>query len=216
MAAAYGPQYGAAVLRPLAEQLCSSFDLATATAVADIGCDGGTLSLALAARLPPGARLHVTSGGAAPLPDASCDRVGSLLSAGFLPGTFDEAERIAGVGALLAVVTWGDDPPAHEAVLHALLSRATGHSSPFLEQVLAVPRPAGWSEAALRDVVRFDGPGECWAAMVEERPLAGELHALPGAARAEVRRDYERALRPYEAADGTLRIPVAARLLSRR
>jgi hypothetical protein len=55
-----------------------------------------------------------------------------------------------------------------------------------------------------------------WAAMVLERPLATELAAAPPSLLKAVRDTCERALQPWIAADGTMRIPVTATMIRRR
>jgi SAM-dependent methyltransferase len=151
-----------------------------------------------------------------PLEDASYDRVGSLCTFGFWSGTslLDEAMRITRPLGGAAVLTWDpDDPPAHERALVDALRNVAGIDSRFLRECLAAPETGhrgGWHIAHLRDVVRFDGIAQYWAAMVLERPRLTELGGASEQTVGAMRRACEVALQEYIAADGTIRIPVTA------
>ena len=80
----------------------------------------------------------------------------------------------------------------------------------------AVDEREGWDIAQLRDVVRFDGIVQYWAAMVLERPALTDLDGASEQTVRAVRSGCEAALRPYIAADGTMRIPVTATLWRRK
>jgi hypothetical protein len=157
-----------------------------------------------------------------PVAGASCDRVASLCTLGFWRGTslLVEAERITRNTGTAALLTWDPaHPPAHEGSLVDALLDEVGVHSRFMEQCLATPalaERAHWERTTLRDVVRFDGIAHYWAAMVVERPVAVELAHQPDVALRAVRVACERALQPFTAADGTMRIPVVATLLCRR
>ena len=153
---------------------------------------------------------------------ASCDRVASLCTAGFWPGAslVAEAERMTRSDGIAAVLTWDPaSPPAHEDALVDALRDEAGIHSRFLEQCLqtaGVAERLDWDRSSIRDVVRFDGIAHYWAAMVVERPVAAELAHESDAALGAVRAACERALQPFTAVDGTMRIPVTAILLRRR
>jgi SAM-dependent methyltransferase len=129
----------------------------------------------------------------------------------------------------LACAAWSEpDAAPHEGVLQAALGEVTGGIPDGLrravqlgapeaaEQLLAAtPGAAGVQVVRIHDVVRFDGPGHYWAAMVTERPMATAVAALPGAVAAAVRERATALLAPYSAADGTLRIPAEAVVLVR-
>jgi hypothetical protein len=88
-----------------------------------------------------------------------------------------------------------------------------GGDSPFLARCLAGPDPleaARWEAVTLHDVVRFDGIGNYWTAMVTERPIAEELQSETAATMGRIRAACQRALEPCTARDGTMRIPVRA------
>jgi len=156
------------------------------------------------------------------IPDGTCDRAGSLCTLGFWDGTgaFDETERILTPSGVAVFVVWdGADPPAHERALVDALRDEAGIRSAFLERCIPVDIAAGrerWEAVTLRDVARFDGIGQYWAAMVLERPVAAELAGAPASLLDAVRGACERDLRSCIAADGTMRIPVTATMLRRR
>jgi hypothetical protein len=119
-----------------------------------------------------------------------------------------------------AVLTWDAAfPPAHEGALIDAIREEAGVHSRFLDQCLQTAgfteRPQ-WDRSIIRDVVRFDGIAHYWAAMVVERPVAAELGHASDVAVSAVRAACERALQPFTAVDGTMRIPVVATLLRRR
>jgi predicted RNA methylase len=150
--------------------------------------------------------------------DASFDRVASLCTFGFWEGgsMLDVAERAMRPAGSAAVLTWdAAQSPAHEVALADALRDVTGIQSGFLTQCLAAPdarNAARWEPITLNDVVRFDGINAYWAAMVVERPLAFELARESDETLSAVRASCQRALAPWTAADGTIRIPVRAAL----
>lgn len=239
----FGAALSATVLRPLAEQLVREIDLRPGSVVCDLICDGGVLTPFLARAVAPigvvatvdtdlelatqAAEnvLHVSKvvprmsdGATVPLDDASCDAVASLLTVVFADHRFllQDARRLLrpeGAGALLV---WDPErPPAFAAALLDAL-RAEGIDSPFLERMLApVAVPPGATARGLRDVCRVETAAHLWAAVLDG-PLAVEVAALPEEAVASVRARYEVSLREYEEPDGTLRIPVHARVITLR
>ena len=237
----YGRLYSAAVLRPFAEQLVDELGVRSGDVACDLVCDAGTLAIALGTAVGSHGRVvlvdddeellaaasnDVAATGCAiateqirSIPDGSCNRVGSLCTLGFWdgPDPLDETERILSASGVAAFLVWnGADPPAHErALLDAIRDEAGMHSA-FLERCLPAGIAAGredWETVTLRDVVRFDGMAQYWAAMVLERPVARELAGASTASLDAVRSVCERALQPCIAADGTMRIPVTATML---
>jgi SAM-dependent methyltransferase len=217
----FGRLYSTTVLRPLAEQLVAELGVQPGHVACDLLCDAGTLGAAFAPAVGTQGRVVLVESDVALPQAATCDRVGSLCTFGFWSGTslLDESLRITRHGGAAAVLTWDPDhPPAHEGALVDALRDVAGIDSPFLRECLAAPAPdeaAGWERAALRDVVRFDGIAQYWAAMVLERPRLTELGGASEQTATALRRACEAALQPYIAADGTIRIPVAATMWRR-
>jgi SAM-dependent methyltransferase len=212
--------------------LCDSGTLGV-TLGAAVGASGRVLLVDTDASLLRTAAIDVARAGSAvetspvqqsalPLGDASCDRVGSLCTFGFWPGgsMMDEALRITRRDGVAALLTWDpDDPPPHERALATALRDVTGTPSRFLTECIAAPvraQHAGWERDLLRDVVRFDGMAQYWAAMVLERPALAQLRDAPAATVIAVRDACERSLQRCIAADGTIRIPVTAIMWRRR
>jgi hypothetical protein len=240
----FGRLYSAAVLRPFAEQLVGELGVGAGEVACDLLCDSGTLAVALGTAVGAQGRVvlvdsdqqllataaqAVTASTSAvateqirSVPDASCNRVGSLCTLGFWdgPDPLDETERILSASGVAAFIVWdGADPPPHERALRDAIRDEAGMHSPFLARCLPVNIGAGrepWESVTLRDVVRFDGMAQYWAAMVLERPLARELAGAPVALLAAVRNACERTLQACIAADGTMRIPVTATMIRRR
>jgi SAM-dependent methyltransferase len=196
----YGRLYAAAVLRPFAEQLIRLLELAAGETAADLICDGGVLTAAMAraagehgtvyaldldaglvrdagAEAPPGAARVVPvvcDAGSLPLSRGACDVAASLFTLGFgeAEALMSEGRRITRAANRAVFVTWDTNaPPPHEAALDQALREAAAHSSTFLKQVVAAPpQDPTWTAQPLNDVVRFDGFDHYWTAMVDHRP----------------------------------------------
>ena len=195
----------------LAEQLAAAVAVPHAATVATLLDDVGTLRDLLSGRIHSGGLLGIDGLDACRrVHDGTCDAVVCLLAAGFA-GTslLSEARRMARPQAPIALLTYDRaDPPAHEAVL-----LDAGLDGPYLGalvpgDLVAAATAAGFTARPVRDVARFDSPAHFWRVMVEERPLAAEI-GDPAESRARV----AELLRPWQAADDTLRIPVVATLL---
>jgi hypothetical protein len=230
------------VLRPLAEQVVSALGVQPGETVCDLLCDGGTLGVALGRAVGAGgsvvlvetdaellrravadvsawsgATTGLLSDAVSPLPHASFDRVASLCTLGFWDGAslFDVAQRATRRTGSAAVLAWDAAAPLHEVALADALRDVLGVTSAFMTRCLAVPVPeqvSGWDSVSVHDVVRFDGIGTYWAAMVTERPIALELAQQGADALSAVRAACQRSLAACTAADGTMRIPVHAML----
>jgi SAM-dependent methyltransferase len=178
-------------------------------ATSDVAATGCVVTAAIASR------------DGVPVADASCDRVASLCTVGFWQGAslVAEAERLTRRDGIAAVLTWDAAfPPAHESALADALRDEAGVHSRFLDQCLETARLTEgslWDSSSIRDVVRFDGIAHYWAAMVADRPVAAELGQASEVTVSAVRAACERALQPFTAVDGTMRIPVVATLLRR-
>jgi hypothetical protein len=205
--------------------MCDAATLGVALGVA-VGARGRVLLVDTDPALPQTAMPEVSVAGCAvstvlaagdgvAAADSTCDRVGSLCTLGFWDGEspFDAVQRMLRPSGRAVVVTWDSQhPPLHEVALADALRDVLGVRSRFLTRCLASPEPskdARWIAGTLRDVVRFDGIGHYWAAMVGERPVASELHGDSGQD-ASLRAACQRALEPCTAADGTMLIPVRA------
>ncbi len=200
--------------------------VALGSAVGDVGrvvlvdTDAGLLAAARAEASACGCEVttHLAAGAASALGDASLDRVASLCTYGFWTdgSLLDTADRAIRPAGRAAVLTWNPSlPPSHEAVLVEALRDVAGIQSQFVTQCLASPdaeHSPRWEPIAVHDVVRFDGISEYWTAMVLERPVVRELEHQPERIGAAVRFACQRALLPWTAADGTMRIPVLASL----
>lgn len=239
----FGGALSATVLRPLAEQLVQEIDLRPGAVVCELMCDGGALTPFLARAVAPigvvvtidtdlelatqAAEnvLHISKvvpkmsdGATVALDDASCDAVASLLTVVFADHRFllEDVRRLLRPAGTGAVLVWDPErPPAFASLLQDSL-RAEGVASPFLERMLTpVALPRGATARGLRDVCRVETATHLWAAM-GDGPLAVELAALPEETVAAVRARYEASLQEYEEPDGTLRIPVHARVITLR
>jgi SAM-dependent methyltransferase len=183
-----------------------------------VDTDAGVLTAAMAEVSASGGHVmtQLAAGTASTLRDGSFDRLASLCTFGFWEGgsMLEAAARALRPSGRAAVLTWNSlQPPPHEAVLVEALRDVAGIESRFLATCLASP-DAGesprWEPVVVNDVVRFDGITGYWAAMVVERPLSRELGQQPDGVMAAVRDTCRRALLPWTAADGTMRIPVLA------
>jgi hypothetical protein len=149
------------------------------------------------------------------------DVVVSLLALGFTdaPRVLDAIrDMIAGAGAAAHVVFSASSPPLVEGLMHGVLRRR-GLSSPWLgslmsEAVISAALDRGHVISRLRDVGRFDSGAQLWRTVAEEGPLAAELAGLPGDLIGSVRTELMAALAPSTRPDGTLLLPITARLLS--
>jgi len=199
------------VLRPLAEQLAALAAPRADETVLELSSGDGELN----------ARLRGTAGAAAgtvvviapsrhlPFDDNAFDLAVSLLAidAGDgLPATLSELARVAGRAH---VVVWGNGATHENALRDAW--RDLGGDDAATAVADAPPLPPEWTRSTLTDVARFDGINQLWQAMITERGVtvsAGQEQAL--------RERLQHHVAKYTAADGTMRIPVRAALLSLR
>ena len=229
------------MLRPLAEQLIVELDLTTSSVVCDLMCDSGVLTAALAHAVGRFGTVvasdtdldlatdaaesllgvstvvpRMSDGATVPLDDGSCDAVASLPTVAFADHRFLIADipRALRRDGRAAVLVWDDqEPPAFAAALRDALAEE-GITSTFLNRLLApVAVPGAARVRGIRDVYRAGTVAHLWAAMLDG-PLAVELAAVPEATVDAVRGHYASLLGQFAAADGSLLIPVNARLMT--
>lgn len=239
----FGAALATSVLRPLAEQLVGDLDLTRSSVVCDMMCDSGVLTTAMARTIGPFGTVvasdvdlelatdiaesligvarvvpRMADGATVPLDDATCDAVTSLITVVFGDHRFLLADvgRVLRPGGRGSVMVWDEkEPPAFVSALRDAL-REEGLTSPFLERMLEpVLTPRGAVERGIRDVCRAETAAHLWAAMLDG-PMDVELAPVPDEKIDAVRARYESLLAPYESADGTLRIPLHARLITLR
>ena len=207
----YGPQYARAVLRPLAEQVAAAIGDDTAVRVLDGDC--GELAAALRAaawwrRVDVVQRFDDVAGSGVMF--ASLCTVGD--DASMLLRVREPPRRNA-----VIVAAWDSaSPPAHErALLEAM--RAGGRDAAPLQRFFTSVEPLrdeGFTVTALADVARFDSVAHCWNALALERADTLQLGSLSREVLGALQDELARRLQPYSAADGTLRIPFTAGLLT--
>lgn len=221
--------YETALFSPLAEQLVDAAGIGTGMRVLAGSEGSGILTRRLALTVGPRgsvtavaadagaaqrlaqelgesrtvARIVVASVESLPLQDREFDAAASLLGPSGA-ASLRELERVAHSAA--AVVRDGRRPLPEE-----LLARAwqdvTGAIPPGLSPPPAVAPPDGWTAVPMGDVARFDGV---------EQLLMSLCDLLAVQAPPAVRRRFAEGLAAFQAADGTLRIPVEVTLLRRR
>jgi hypothetical protein len=223
-----GRTLAAAVLRPLAEQLAGMAAIGACDRVLELSAGDGELTAHLlstpgasaltvvvadvekAANLrealaPAPVALVIVPAWQLPFAANAFDRAVSLLtvdSGDQLSATLIELGRVA---RRAHVVVWTDGA-THENALRDALTTA-----PTITPTPAPPLPAGWTQSTLADVARFDGITQLWLALVTERCI--EIPAHQEQAARDRLQDH---VAKYTAADGTMRIPVRAALLSLR
>ncbi|MGH7686566.1 MAG: class I SAM-dependent methyltransferase [Candidatus Dormibacteria bacterium] len=237
----YGVALSASVLRPLGEQVVAELDLAAASVACDLMCDGGVLTAALARTIRPFGTVvavdtdlelatdaaetllgvskvvpRMSDGSSVPLDDASCDVVASLATLVFTDHRFllGDVSRVLRRGGRAALLVWDDEqPPVFVTTLRDAL-QDEGITSRFLDRLLApVSPPRSARVRGVRDVYRAETAAHAWAAMLDS-PLAVDLAALPDATVDAARKRYTALLEPFAEADGTLRIPIHARIIT--
>jgi SAM-dependent methyltransferase len=205
----------------LSRHLCRTVGTSGLVVAADPGSLPWPVARAAHGALPAARDLRVDPA-RLPLASGSLDAAVSLLTLHLAPDpAVLLAEMVRAVdprhGRVAAAVQVGGSGSPHETAVAAVLGDAA-LPAPALPAAAAagvlreVGRLTGEGPARLRcerwrDVVRFDGADQLWAALVTERGLDARL---TGARRALL----EAALDRWTAADGTLRIPVEAVLLS--
>lgn len=206
MAAPPGPgrTCAVAVYRPLAEQLADLAGARPGDRVLELSAGDGELT----ARLPAGVEVAVRPWTLSRV-HRGVDVAVSLLaldSRDDVGAVLDDLERIA-AHALVAVWT---DGATHVDALRAAW-RDVGGDETAIDPPGVDPAavPSRWSRVPLADVARFDGVGQLLVAMTAEQGIS-----VPGEMNDPLRERLAHHLARFTAADGTLRIPVRALLLS--
>jgi SAM-dependent methyltransferase len=225
-------------LRPWAERLTGLVAPRPGRVAVDVMSDGGVLLDALAragadalgvdedegvvagARrgMRPGPRmLAVGDASALPLADGGADVVASLFTLGCARSPrrcIEEMRRLRAPGGRVAFAVWSGDVSV-ERILADVFDSAAVHP-PLLTELLApdLGDTAWLDERVMRDTARFDSFDLLWMGLVTQRPLAGALTAMDLGAREELRDACARRVAQHTAADGTLRIPVEARIFT--
>jgi hypothetical protein len=202
----------ASVVRPWAERLVDALRPRPGERILDVSRDGGLLSRRLARAVGPGGAVITGEPSRWLVPGPPFDAAVSLLSLHFAA---DPAALLASLvaaihpsrGRVVVLVQLAEGSPHEAAVVEVLghaLARPATLTSGHLDSLLGA---TSLRAERLRDVVRFDGVDQLWAALVTERGIAAELGRRRGALEASLDR--------WIAADGTLRIAVEAVGLSR-
>lgn len=196
------------MLRPLAEQLATLAAPRADETVLELSSGDGELNARLrgTAGAAAGTVVVVTPSRHLPFDDSAFDLAVSLLAidAGDdLPATLSELARVA---SRAHVVVWGNGA-THENALRDAWRDLSGDDA--ATAVAGAPPPPEWTQSTLTDVARFDGIHQLWQAMITERGVT-----VPAGQEQALRERLQHHVAPFTAADGTMRIPVRATLLT--
>jgi Methyltransferase domain len=220
-----------ALYRPLAEQLVAMAAPAPGERVVELSAGDGEVSRRLAgaasgplptvvvatdararalgeAIAPLAADIRVASAWQLPLGDWEFDLAVSLLAGAGAERAGQVLAELARVARRVAVVVWTDGATHENALGDAW--RELGAPGELPGTMLSAATPPGWSDRELADVARFDGIGQLWAGLVTERGVA-----VPAALATALQQRLAENVAAFTAADGTMRIPVRATLLTR-
>ncbi|HWF57823.1 MAG TPA: hypothetical protein VG520_05685 [Candidatus Dormibacteraeota bacterium] len=200
---AVGHTLARAVYRPLAEQLAAAAAIRAGERVLELSAGDGELTPHLLAAAGASPVVMITPAGTLASADRTFDIAVSLLAIDADPTMRPALDELARVAHRARVVVWAGGATHENALRDALLAPAA--TSP------PVRPPPGWTQTTLADVARFDGITQLWLALVGERGV----EMVPPREHAVRERLQERVAR-FTAADGTMRIPVRATLLSLR
>ena len=231
MPAVVGRTLAVAVYRPLAEQLVAVAAPRPGERVLEVSAGDGEVSRRLAgaasgplptvlvatdvraralgdAIAPLEAVVVVARAWNLPFGDAEFDLVVSLLAVAGAERAGQALAELARVARRVAVVVWTDGATHENALRDAWRELAAPGALPVT--MLTAPPPPGWTQSELSDVARFDGIGQLWAGLVTERDIA-----VPAAMATALQERLAENVAAFTAADGTMRIPVRATLLTR-
>lgn len=235
MGARLGPLLRAGYLRPWVERILDRSRPSARDRCLDAMCDGGMLADALAraggrvlavdespaavdsatATVEGAVRVLRADCAALPVADGEVDVVTSLLLAPLARsprGCLAALRRVVRprTGRLSVVIL--DESSLPDAILERSLREMAAHRSPFLEALLH--HGLGGQGSAVRDVARFDSIDHYWTAMVDQRPIGAELGGIDQPSRVAIADRCAVLLAPFTGADGTLRVPMDATLIT--
>ena len=143
-----------------------------------------------------------------PFGDAEFDLAVSLLAVAGPERAGQALAELARVARRVEVVVWTDGATHENALRDAWRELAAPGALPVT--MLTAATPPGWTPSELSDVARFDGIGQLWAGLVTERGIT-----VPAALATALKERLAENVAAFTAADGTMRIPVRATLLTR-
>jgi SAM-dependent methyltransferase len=143
-----------------------------------------------------------------PFGDGDFDLAVSLLAVAGSERTGQALAELARVARRAEVVVWTDGATHENALRDAW--RELGAPGAVPATLMTAATPPGWTESELADVARFDGIGQLWAGLVTERGIT-----VPAALATALKERLAENVAAFTAADGTMRIPVRATLLTR-
>lgn len=143
-----------------------------------------------------------------PFGDAEFDLAVSLLAVAGPERAGQALAELARVARRVEVVVWTDGATHENALRDAW--RELGAPGTLPATLMTTATPPGWSQSELADVARFDGIGQLWAGLVTERGIT-----VPAALATALKERLAENVAAFTAADGTMRIPVRATLLTR-
>jgi hypothetical protein len=227
----YGPLYSRAVLRPLAEQLVQSAAFDGRPVCRVIGDDGGAVVAALGEVTRGRAvveQIDAVSDAHAAMP---ADPAAGAHTDAWLFSLCTVGVDVHAAQLLSTALNWNiralvwdrNRPPVHEQALVEACTTCAVDASPWRSTLadcddfepMPDGAPAAWDRESIHDVARFDSFDAYWRAMVTERLELIDRGAVAAGSLPAVRSAAQGAVRMYTAADGTLRIPITATLLSR-
>jgi hypothetical protein len=211
----WGPVGAATVLRPWAERLVDALRPRPGECILDASADGGVLHRRLARAVGPGGTVISHRAQSrwlvpGPPPDAAASLLSLQLAADPAAHLAELVEAVELRHGRLAVLVQVAEGSPHEAAVVEALGDTPGRPATLgalqLDPLVATtPLRA----ERLRDVIRFDGLGQLWTALVTERGIGADLDARRRGA-------LEASLGRWIAADGTLRIAAEAVCLRHR
>jgi hypothetical protein len=209
----WGPVGGATVLGPWAERLVDALRPRPGERILDASGDGGVLGRRLARAVGPHGAVIAAGPGGHPAAAGPFAAAASLFS---IPLDADPGAHLAGLlravdpraGRIAVLVQLGGEGSPHETAVAAVLGGARPATLTAVE-IDSLRGGGPLHPERLRDVVRFDGLGQLWTALVTERGIDAALDARRRGA-------LEASLGRWIAADGTLRIAAEAVCLRHR